>query len=247
MVRTRHAVRAWSRTRRGQRRLAQAVMGVCALVLAPAAWLHLSSDGRVRTVADVPAADVAIVFGAGLRDGAPTPYLAHRLDAAVALYRTGKVKVVLVTGDNSTRDYDEPDAMRAYLTGHGVPGARVVDDYAGFDTWDSCTRARRIFGVRRAVLVTQGFHVTRALALCEAAGIRSYGVPVAEPHDATWYYGQTREVLAAGKASLDAVFRPAPTFLGPKEHGVARALAAPEPPKAAAAGGRSGGGGSGKG
>ncbi|MCA1223903.1 SanA/YdcF family protein [Streptomyces sp. 8L] len=200
-------------------------MAVCALALAPAAWLHLSADGRVRTVADVPATDVAVVFGAGLRNGSPTPYLAHRLDTAVRLYRAGKVKVVLVTGDNSTKGYDEPDAMRSYLTGHGVPRTRVVDDYAGFDTWDSCARAKRIFGVRRAVLVTQGFHVTRALALCAAAGVEAYGVPVAEPHDVTWYYGETREVFAADKASLDAVFRPSPTFLGPKEDGVERALA----------------------
>jgi vancomycin permeability regulator SanA len=226
------------RTRRGQRRLVQGVMVVCALALAPAAWLHLSSDNRITTVADAPAADVAVVFGAGLRDGSPTPYLAHRLDAAVSLYRAGKVKVVLVTGDNSTRDYDEPDAMRSYLTRHGVPPGRVVDDYAGFDTWDSCARARRIFGVRRAVLVTQGFHVTRALALCDAAGIDAYGVPVAEPHDATWYYGEAREVLAADKASLDAVLRPAPTFLGPREHGIARALASPAAP--AASGGTAG-------
>ncbi|WP_329458005.1 SanA/YdcF family protein [Streptomyces sp. NBC_01497] len=200
-------------------------MGVCALALAPAAWLHLSTGDRMRTVADVPATDVAVVFGAGLRDGTPTAYLAHRLDTAAELYRTGKVKVVLVSGDNSTKDYDEPDAMSAYLVRHGVPRARVVDDYAGFDTWNSCTRAEKIFGVRRAVLVTQGFHVPRALALCRAAGIEAYGVPASDPHDVTWYYGEAREVLAADKASLDAMLRPAPTFLGPKDHGVARALA----------------------
>ncbi|MFI5757064.1 vancomycin high temperature exclusion protein [Streptomyces sp. NPDC051569] len=213
------------RTRRGQRRAVRAVVLGCVLALAPATWTHAVADGRIRTVADVPAQDVAVVFGAGLRSGRPTPYLAHRLDAAAELYRTGKVRVVLVTGDNSSEEYDEPDAMRTYLVGRGVPDRLIVSDYAGFDSWDSCARARRIFGVERAVLVTQGFHVRRAVALCRAAGIASYGVGVSEPHDATWYYGGIREVFAAGKAAADAAFRPDPTFLGPVETGVTEALA----------------------
>ena len=212
-------------TRRGQRRLVQAVVLGCVLALAPATWLHLVADSRVRTVADAPNEDVAIVFGAGLWQGRPSPYLAHRLDAAAELYRAGTVRVVLVTGDNSRKDYDEPDAMRSYLTARGVPAGRIVRDYAGFDTWDSCARAKKIFGVGRAVLVTQGFHAPRAIALCRAAGVDAYGVGVAEPRDATWYYGGVREVFAAGKAALDAVFRPDPRFLGPVEPGVTRLLA----------------------
>lgn len=213
------------RTRAGRRRLVQAVMAVCALALLPAAWTHVAAGDRLRTTADVPRTEVAVVFGAGLRDGEPSRYLAHRLDAAAKLYHEGRVEVLLVTGDNSREDYDEPDAMRAYLTRRGVPGMRIVSDYAGFDTWDSCVRAKKIFGVDRAVLVTQGFHVRRAVALCRAAGVDSYGVGVDAEHDLTWYYGSTREVFAAGKAALEAVFQPDPTFLGRKEHGIARALA----------------------
>ncbi|MEW2508826.1 ElyC/SanA/YdcF family protein [Streptomyces sp. NPDC046870] len=217
----------WPRTRTGQRRLVQAVMAGCVLALLPSAWLYVSTADRLRTTADVPRTEVAVVFGAGLwKQGQPSPYLAHRLDAAAALYRAGRIEVVLVTGDNSREDYDEPDAMRAYLTEHGVPDARIVGDYAGFDTWDSCVRAKKIFGVDRAVLISQGFHIRRAVALCEAAGVTSYGVGVDAVHDVTWYYGGTREVFAAGKAVLDAVFQPDPTFLGPREPGVARALAA---------------------
>ncbi|WP_369389014.1 vancomycin high temperature exclusion protein [Streptomyces sp. CG1] len=214
------------RTRRGQRRLVQAVMAGCVLALLPVTWLFVSTADRLRTTADAPRAQVAVVFGAGLWNGEPSPYLANRLDAAAKLYRAGRVEVVLVTGDNSRKDYDEPDAMRTYLTKHGVPEKRIVSDYAGFDTWDSCVRARKIFGVDRAVLVSQGFHIRRAVALCRAAGVDSYGVGVDAKHDVTWYYGGTREVFAAGKAVLDAVFRPDPTFLGPREPGVERALAA---------------------
>ncbi|WP_037889124.1 SanA/YdcF family protein, partial [Streptomyces viridochromogenes] len=213
------------RTRTGQRRLVQAVMLGCVLGLLPATWMHVVTGDRLRTTADAPRTDVAVVFGAGLWDGEPSPYLAHRLDAAAELYRAGRVEVVLVTGDNSREDYDEPDAMRAYLTGHGVPDSRIVSDYAGFDTWDSCVRAKKIFGVDEAVLISQGFHIRRAVALCQEAGVASYGVGVDAKHDATWYYGGTRELFAAGKAALDAVFEPDPRFLGQKEPGVREALA----------------------
>jgi vancomycin permeability regulator SanA len=213
------------RTRTGQRRLVQAVMAACVLALLPATWLYASTGGLLRTTADAPRTEVAVVFGAGLWDGEPSPYLAHRLDAAATLYREGRVEVVLVTGDNSREDYDEPDAMRAYLTRHGVPDGRIVSDYAGFDTWDSCVRAKKVFGVDEAVLISQDFHIRRALALCRAAGVTSYGVGVDDKHDVTWYYGGAREILAAGKAALDAVFEPDPRFLGPKEPGVSRALA----------------------
>ncbi|WP_210574200.1 vancomycin high temperature exclusion protein [Streptomyces sp. GESEQ-4] len=213
------------RSRTGQRWLVQAVMLGCVLALLPATWMYVVAGDRLRTTADVPRTEVAVVFGAGLWDGEPSPYLAHRLDAAAELYREGRIEVVLVTGDNSREDYDEPDAMRTYLTRRGVPDARIVSDYAGFDTWDSCVRAKKIFGVDEAVLISQGFHIRRAVALCEEAGVSSYGVGVADVHDATWYYGGVRELIAAGKAAVDAVFEPDPRFLGPREPGVARALA----------------------
>ncbi|MEW2570304.1 ElyC/SanA/YdcF family protein [Streptomyces sp. NPDC047070] len=213
------------RTRTGQRRAVQAVMAGCVLALLPSAWMFTVTDDRLRTAADVPRTEVAVVFGAGLWQGEPSPYLAHRLDAAAQLYRSGRIQVVLVTGDNSREDYDEPDAMRAYLTKRGVPDGRIVSDYAGFDTWDSCVRAKKIFGVDEAVLISQGFHIRRAVALCQEAGVASYGVGVDDVHDTTWYYGGAREVMAAGKALMDAVFEPDPTFLGPQEPGVERALA----------------------
>ncbi|WP_431966160.1 SanA/YdcF family protein [Actinacidiphila sp. bgisy160] len=212
------------RSRRGRRRLLWGAVALGVLALLPSTWLQVTTDDRVRTVATAPAEPVAVVFGAGLWNGEPSPYLAHRLDAAAELWAAGKVRAVLVTGDNSRTDYDEPSAMRDYLAAHGVPSEKVVLDYAGFDTWDSCTRARRVFGVDRALLVSQGFHIRRALALCGAAGIEAYGIGVDERHDATWYYGGTREVAGAVKAAFDAAFTPDPRFLGPRERGVQRTL-----------------------
>ncbi|MFE0460521.1 vancomycin high temperature exclusion protein [Kitasatospora sp. NPDC058965] len=213
------------RRRRTQRKIFQGLVLLCVLALAPSAWLFLTDGDRIRTVAGVPAEPVAVVFGAGVVGDEPTPYLAHRLDAAVALYRAHKVKAVLVTGDNSSTGYNEPGTMYDYLVSRGVPAVRVVRDYAGFTTWDSCIRARRVFGVDHAVLVSQDYHVRRALALCRAAGIDSYAVGVSEPRDDTWYYGGLREIPGAGKAALSALLRPDPTFLGPTEPGVAQALA----------------------
>ena len=216
-------IRRALRTRRGQRRAVQLAAALAVLALLPPTWLYLSTADRLRTVADAPSEPVAVVFGAGLNpDGTPSPYLAGRLNTALELYHLGKVKAFLVTGDNDRTSYDEPDAMRSYLLQHGVPADRVVRDYAGFHTWDSCSRARRIFGVRSALLVSQEFHIRRAVALCRSAGIDAYGVGDQQPHDATWYYGGIRELPAAGEALFDVLFQPDPTFLGPKVTSLAR-------------------------
>lgn len=198
------------------------------LVAVPSAWVYASTSSY-RTVADrVPAAPVAIVMGAGLDGrGRPSPFLAGRLQTAADLYRRGKIRAILVTGDNSRKDYDEPTAMRAYLVKLKIQANRIVLDYAGFDTWDSCVRAKKIFGVDRAIVVTQVFHLPRAVALCRAAGIEAYGVG----HDSLLVdrgptrYGYFREVFASIKAINAVVFRPRPRFLGPKEPGIGRALA----------------------
>ncbi len=204
-----------------------AVVLLGSALLLSTAWVGLRAHGAVRTVDDVPHADVAVVFGAGLRGDAPSPSLARRLDTAARLYRAGRVEVVLVTGDNSRREYDEPTSMRAYLVAHGVPDRRIVSDFAGFDTWDSCARARQVFGVERATLITQDFHVARALALCRAAGVTGHGVGAGDPRNSVWLYGVLRESVAATKAVLDAAVRPRPRFLGPADPGIATALTVP--------------------
>lgn len=230
VVRPAARVRAWRprlpRTRRGRRRALRGAVLACVLALLPSAWLFVAAGDRVVAAERAPRAPVALVFGAGLWGEEPSPYLAHRLDTAAELYELGKVDAVLVSGDHGTRDYDEPTAMRRYLVDRGVPAGAVVRDYAGFDTWDSCVRAHRVFGVDRALLVSQGFHIRRALALCRAAGIDAYGVGVDEPHRGAWYYGGLREIPGAVKAAYDAAFTPAPRFLGPRERGVDEAVAA---------------------
>lgn len=205
---------------------------VAALVLAVSvavtgasyAWVRIDAGSHQFTVSNAPEAPVGIVFGAGIRsDGTPTPALRVRLDDAVALYRAEKVKVLLVSGDNGTVSHDEPTVMRDYLVGQGVPSAKVVLDYAGFDTWDTCARAHRIFGVSRALVVTQEFHLPRAVFLCRQAGIDADGVANPHPEENKVKF-QVREVPAAIKAAWDAIWQPDPKFLGKHEVGVEQAL-----------------------
>jgi vancomycin permeability regulator SanA len=125
----------------------------------------------------VPTERVAIVFGAGLwRDGSPTPVLRDRVAQAAELFFAGKVEKLLMSGDNSHLDYNEPHAMRDYALSLGVPEQSIVLDYAGRRTYDTCYRARDIFGIKQAILVTQSFHLPRALYICNQLGIQANGV-----------------------------------------------------------------------
>ena len=214
--------------RRRLRRAYQVLAIGTVLAFLPVSYVRLSTDSYVRSVADVPAEPVAIVFGASAAGGTPSPYLASRLDVALALWKAHKVKVFLLSGDNSRPDYNEPRAMRDYLEARGVPANLLVLDYAGFDSWETCDRAKRVFGVEHAIVVSQSFHVPRAVFLCRAAGIEAYGVG---DGDAGWAMGhqeylhdEAREVLAGFSAAYQAAFTPTPTFLGTQETGIADAL-----------------------
>ena len=199
------------------------------VLLLPLGWMYVSSARHRVSAARVPATAVGIVFGAGAPQGRPSPMLAGRLELGAWLYHSGKVQVLLVTGDNSRSHYNEPLVMRDHLVGAGVPRDRIVLDYAGFDTWDSCVRARKIFGVDRAILITQRFHLPRALTLCRSVGIDAWGVgddsrPYAPIATVASYL---RELPAGLKAFADLVLQPGPHFLGPREPGIDRALHAP--------------------
>ncbi|WP_433331834.1 SanA/YdcF family protein [Spirillospora sp. CA-294931] len=198
-------------------------------VLVPTGWVYADTAEYRKTVRDVPETPVALVLGAGVWGDRPSTLLARRLDLAAELHRRGKVEVLLVSGDNRFRNYDEPTVMRDYLIGRGVPAKKIVRDFAGLDTWDSCARARRIFGVTRLTVVTQEFHLPRSVALCRAAGLDAWGVgddSMASRRGAT-VKGYVREPLAMLKATASLVTRPEPTLLGRTEPGVRDALAAP--------------------
>lgn len=152
------------------------VLGLAALLL-PRLITALNAAQRIYPPEEVPARPVAIVFGAGLwRDGSPTPVLRDRVATAVGLYFAGKVDKLLMSGDNTTLYYNEPGAMREYALELGMPDEAIVLDYAGRRTFDTCYRAKAIFGVQSAILVTQDFHLPRALYICDALYLDAVGV-----------------------------------------------------------------------
>jgi vancomycin permeability regulator SanA len=218
-------------TRWARRGLAAALgLGLLAgaAVLGSVAWVRATAAGHTYADTDlgaVPPAPVALVLGAQVYpSGRPSPFLAGRLDLAKRLYDEGLVRVILVSGDNMAREYNEPDAMRAYLLARGVPADKVVADYAGFDTYDSCARAQRIFGVDELLVVTQGYHLPRAVATCRALGLDAEGVgDTTVSGSQAWRRGAVRDQLATVKTVWDVVTRRDPV-LGQRETSVQRAL-----------------------
>ena len=210
--------------RRRRRRLGYVVLGALLSLGAVVAFpfvlrwsVDLRYKRRIHEVASVPPRRVAIVFGAGITsDGRPMAALADRVRTAVELYDAGKVQKLLMTGDNRFVDYNEPESMRQFALAHGVPDGDIVLDYAGRRTYDSCYRAGYIFGVQEAILVTQHFHLDRALYTCDKLGIDAVGVAAdRRPYGAIRFWW-VRELAAVTKAWLDLNFLHPTPVLGEK-------------------------------
>ena len=218
-------LRRW--LRHGVRVAAFGTVALAAVVAGSVIWARSEATGHIFGERDVPPAPVALVLGAQVyADGTPSPFLAARLDVARRLLEAGKVRVILVSGDHMSWDYNEPGGMLRYLTAAGVPTEKVVLDHAGFDTYDSCARARRVFGVRQAIVVTQTFHLARAVTLCRRLGVDAAGVgdETVKRYRETWRFGATRELGACVKAVVDVVSGRDPVHLGRHEPGVDDAL-----------------------
>lgn len=185
-----------------------AVAGAVGLVLVIVllnAYVLTSGGESTSEVAEAPSAEVAIVPGALVEpDGDMSTMLADRVEQASRLWHAGKVEKILVSGDHHRWAYDEPGTMRKALVRGGVPPRLVFEDHAGFDTWSTMVRAREIFGVREALVVTQGFHMPRALFLADKAGIEATGVTSdLHPYGAQGKKSNAREVFSRLKAVAD--------------------------------------------
>jgi SanA protein len=199
--------------------LALAALGLLAMFL-PRLITVVYSWTRIYTIDSAPTKQVAIVFGAGLtRQGYPTAILRDRVETAVQLYFAGKVQKLLMSGDNRSDYYDEPGAMRQYALSLGVPPGAIVLDYAGLRTYDTCYRAKAIFGLNSALLVTQQFHLPRALFTCNALGIQASGVEANNRHyfPLLLLIWNIREQLATVGAFVDVyVSKPIPVLGNPE-------------------------------
>jgi len=186
----------------------------------PKLIILLYAAPRTFTVDAVPVERVAIVFGAGLRyDGTPTAVLRDRVETAVQLYQQGKVKKLLMSGDNSFVNYNEPESMRQYALELGIPDKDIVLDYAGRRTYDTCYRAKAIFQLDSAILVTQSFHLPRALFLCNWFGVKSTGVEANNIYfrKLSLFIWNVRELFATTQAAWDVyVLKPLPVLGEPE-------------------------------
>jgi SanA protein len=199
--------------------LTLSLLGLLGLFL-PRLITGIYAAARIFTPETVPSERVAIVFGAEVRrDGSPSPVLKDRVETATQLYFNGKVEKLLMSGDNRFVTYNEPQAMRQYAISLGVPNEAIVLDYAGLRTYDTCYRAKVIFGVESAILVTQDFHLPRALFTCNYLGLKAVGV-----NSNNNYYlkrsrliWNTRELLATFGAFMDVyVYKPLPVLGKPE-------------------------------
>jgi len=189
------------------------------LIFLPRLITGIYAANRLYEQPEAPAQRVAIIFGAGLRrDGTPTAMLRDRVLTGAELYFSGQAEKLLMSGDNRFVDYNEPESMRQFALSVGVPDEAIVLDYAGRRTYDTCYRARAVFGVKSALLVTQGFHLPRAVFLCNMLGMDTVGVEAIRCYwNGSPFVWDVREQFATVAAFLDLyVSSPLPVLGNPE-------------------------------
>lgn len=167
---------------------------------------------------NIPKTKTALLLGTSksLNNGFPNAYFYNRIYAVVELYKTGKIQYIIVSGDNSRKDYNEPEDMQLALMEHGIPRDRIFLDFAGFRTLDSVVRAKDIFGQTKLIIVSQKFHNERAVFLARQNGMEAYGYNAADVNKYAGFKTNMREYLAKAKAYWDLIFGVEPKFGGEK-------------------------------
>ena len=208
-----------------KRWIKRGLAGLLCLILAGGAgllavngWVKRGAAGRILSpeeAAELAGVDCILVLGCGVRaDGTPSDMLADRLRRGISLYEAGAAPKLLMSGDHGRVDYDEVNTMKDTAVAAGVPSSDVFMDHAGFSTYESMYRAKEIFRAKRIIIVSQEYHLYRALYIAKQLGLEAWGVA----SDYHTYVGQSvrdaREVLARAKDAVITLFRPEPTYLG---------------------------------
>ena len=200
------------------RRVILYIVWVCVLAALACGALYLyivwaTSSSIYTSINALPDTEVALVLGASVTsEGMLSPILKERADEAIALYQAGKVKKILVTGDNATLSHDEVDPVGKYMVAQGIPKQDIFLDHAGFDTYSSMYRAKDVFDVTSMTIVSQPFHLPRAVYIAHALGLTAYGAGAGDGE--LYIYNSIREIPASVKAVYDIVFRRVPEYLG---------------------------------
>jgi len=213
-------VRGWRQhRRRALLALVLAAVGLLATLLLIDLGISLSTHSAIaKTIDEVEPAEVALILGTSRSHrGKPNRFYQARIEAAAELYHSGRVRGILVSGDNATRYYNEPISMQKDLIALGVPADYITLDYAGFRTLDSMVRAKQVFGLDQVLVVSQHFHAARAIFLARRFNLEARGFAAADPPHPGYLKIRAREVLARAAAILDIVTGQGPRFLGERE------------------------------
>ncbi|MCE2743534.1 MAG: YdcF family protein [Fluviicola sp.] len=186
------------------------------LIWSKLAVYFTSKDYLFSKVEDVPSRKVGLLLGTSryLKSGSENAYFFNRIETTVALYNSGKIKCVLVSGDNGTKEYNEPEDMKTELIKRGIPENKIYLDFAGFDTYDSMIRAQKVFGLNGFTVISQRFHNKRAVYIARKNGIDAIAC---NAKDVDAYFGlktNIREFFACVKAFFEVKLAADPTFLG---------------------------------
>ena len=186
-------------------------------------WANFTIDGAAEDnvtsdIGNLPNEKVGLLLGTSknLDDGSPNPYFTYRIEAAAKLFHSGRVKIIIASGDNSRENYNEPEDMKNALIKLGVPADRIYEDFAGFRTLDSVVRAKEIFGQNSFIVISQRFHNERAVYLAHRNGIQAYGYNAKDVDKEAGFKTNAREKLARVKVFWDFLFDVDPKFGGEK-------------------------------
>jgi SanA protein len=171
-----------------------------------------------NSIQTIPEIKTALLLGTGktLNNGMPNAYFYNRIQAASDLYKSGKIKYIIVSGDNSTKEYNEPEDMQRALMKYGIPEDKIFLDFAGFRTLDSVVRAKEVFGQSKLIIISQKFHNERAVFLARKNGIEAYGYNAEDVNKYTGLKTNLREYIAKAKVYWDLLFGVQPKFGGDK-------------------------------
>ena len=177
-----------------------------------------SKDFNTENLNKLPNEKVGLVLGTGkvLANGYPNLYFTYRINAAAELYQAGKVQYFIVSGDNSQKNYNEPEDMKLALMEKGIPENHIFEDFAGFRTLDSVVRAKEIFGQSSFIIISQKFHNERAIFLAQKNGIKAYGYNAKNVNAYAGFKTNLREKFARAKVFLDLLTEKEPKFGGDK-------------------------------
>ncbi len=183
------------------------------------AIIDSNAEGKTYSnLEEIPQNRVGLVLGTSkrIRSGHPNPYYSFRIEATVKLYEAGKIDYILVSGDNGSIYYNEPNTIKKDLMQYGIPKEKIYLDYAGFRTLDSMVRAKEIFGLNQVTIISQKFHNERAIYLAETKGLKAIGFNATDISGSEGYKVQLREYFARVKVFLDLLMNTQPRFYGEK-------------------------------